>query len=178
MTDDVRECVRILDEAVKFEETGMAFFLDRAENAPSELERNLFRSLAEDEKGHKAYLLELKSQLLANNNPEDMQPEDEGEEHRTARQIFESALENAQDPYKAEASELEIIKGAMDVERRGFNMYNNAVKNVESERAKEIFRHLAEEEQNHYSLLKNTYDYMADPEGWHGFDESPMLDGG
>jgi len=26
--------------------------------------------------------------------------------------------------------------------------------------------------------LKNTFDYMADPEGWHGFDESPMLDGG
>ena len=46
MSDDVRECLDILDRAVKFEETGMAFFLDRAESAPSELERNLFRSLA------------------------------------------------------------------------------------------------------------------------------------
>jgi rubrerythrin len=177
MTDDVKECSRILDEAVKFEETGMAFFLDRAENAPSELERNLFRSLAEDEKGHKAYLLELKQQLLANHNPEDMQPEDD-HEHRTARQIFESALENASDPYQAEASELEIITGAMDVERRGYNMYTRAVGSVQSERAKEIFRELAREEQRHYALLKNTYDFMADPEGWHGFDESPMLDGG
>ena len=177
MNDEVRECLRILDEAVKFEETGMSFFLDRAENAPSELERNLFRSLAEDEKGHKAYLLQLKEQLLSNNNPEDMQPEDD-EEHRTARQIFEAALEGASDPYKAEASELEIIKGAMDVERRGFRMYMGAVESVQSERAKGIFRALAAEEQHHYQLLKNTYDYMADPEGFHGFDESPMLDGG
>ena len=80
MSDEVRECLDILDRAIKFEETGMAFFLDRAENAPSELERNLFRSLAEDEKGHKAYLVQLKEQLLANNNPDDMQPEEDDED--------------------------------------------------------------------------------------------------
>ena len=177
MSDDVRECLDILDKAIKFEETGMAFFLDRAENAPSEMERNLFRSLAEDEKGHKAYLTQLKTQLLASNNPDDMQPEDD-DDHKSAREIFEAALEAVKDPYTAEASELEIIKGAMEVERKGFTMYTNAVNSVESERAKDIFRALAREEQHHYSLLKNTYDYMADPEGFHGFDESPMLDGG
>jgi len=177
MNDDVRECLDILDKAVKFEETGMAFFLDRAENAPSQLERNLFRSLADDEKGHKEYLLQLKAQLLKNNDPEDMVPE-EDHEHASAREIFERALENASDPYAAEASELEIIKGAMDVERKGYTMYSAAVNTVQSPRAKEIFQHLAEEEQRHYALLKNTYDYMADPEGWHGFDENPMLDGG
>jgi rubrerythrin len=177
MNDDVRECQAILDKAIKFEETGMAFFMDRAENAPSALERNLFRSLAEDERGHKAYLEQLKQQLLLNNNPEDMQPEidDDG---RSARQIFELALEKAKDPYTAEPDELKIIEGAMDVERRGYTMYTEAVASVQSERAKEIFRALAREEQHHFALLKNTYDYLADPEGWHGFDENPMLDGG
>jgi erythrin-vacuolar iron transport family protein len=177
MNDDVRECLTILDKAVKFEETGMAFFLERAENAPSELERNLFRSLAEDEKGHKAYLLQLKSQLLANNNPEDMQPEGD-DDGRTARQIFEAALERVKDPYTAEPDELKIIEGAMDVERRGYTMYTDAAASVQSERAKEIFRALAVEEQHHFALLKNTYDYLADPESWHGFDENPLLDGG
>jgi len=177
MNNDVRECLEILDKAVKFEETGMSFFLDRAENAPSEMERNLFRSLAEDEKGHKAYLIQLKEQLLANNNPDDMQAEAD-DDHKTARQIFEAAMSGASDPYKAEAAELEIIQGAMDVERKGYTMYSAAVESVQSERAKGIFRALAQEEQHHYQLLKNTYDYMADPEGFHGFDESPMLDGG
>lgn len=177
MNDDVRECLDILEKAVEFEETGMAFFLDRAEKAPSELERNLFRSLAEDEKGHKAHLLELKTQLLANNNPDDMQPEDD-HDHKSSREIFEAALAGASDPYVPEADELEIIKGAMEVERNGYNMYTAAVNSVQSARAKEIFQALALEEQHHYSLLKNTYDYMADPEGWHGFDEGSMLDGG
>ena len=178
MDADVRECVKILDEAVAFEETGMAFFLDRAENASSQLERNLFRSLAEDEKGHKAYLIQLKAQLLAHNNPDDMELEDE-DEPRSVREIFESALENASDPYRPEdSSELELLKGAMDVERRGYEMYTAAVESVGSERAKTIFRALADEEQRHFTLLKNTYDFMADPESWHGFDENPMLDGG
>ncbi len=177
MSNDVRECLDILDRAIKFEETGMAFFLDRAENAPSEMERNLFRSLAEDEKGHKAYLVQLKEQLLVTNNPDEMQP-DADDDHKSPRQIFEVALEAVKDPYAAEAAELEIIKGAMEVERNGYTMYTNAVNSVQSERAKSIFQALAREEQHHYSLLKNTYDYMADPEGFHGFDESPMLDGG
>lgn len=177
MSDDVRECLDILDKAVAFEETGMAFFLDRAESAPSQLERNLFSSLAEDEKGHKQYLLDLKAQLLVNNNPDDMQPEAD-DDHKTPRQIFELALEAAKDPYSPESAELEIIQGAMEVERKGYTMYTNAVNSVKSERAKEIFRSLAREEQHHFQLLKNTYDFMADPEGWHGFDESPMLDGG
>jgi rubrerythrin len=178
MNDDVRECLEILDKAVKFEETGMAFFLDRAENAPSEMERNLFRSLAEDEKGHKAYLLKIKGQLLATNNPDEMEPDEDDGHHRSVREIFEQALEQASDPYQAEPTELEIIKGAMDVERKGYTMYSAAVETVSSERAKDIFRHLAREEQHHYSLLKDTYDYLADPEGFNGFDESPMLDGG
>jgi rubrerythrin len=177
MTDDVRECLEILDKAVEFEETGMSIYLEHSEKASSQLERNLFRSLAEDEKQHKAYLLGIKAELLENNNPDDMQPRTEADS-LSARQVFESALENASDPYQAEASELEIIQGAMDVERKGFVMYSNAVETVQSERARDIFQHLAEEEQRHYSLLKNTYDYLADPEGWHGFDESPMLDGG
>ncbi len=177
MSDDVRECLDILDRAINFEETGMAFFLDRAENAPSEMERNLFRSLAEDEKGHKAFLVQLKEQLLATKNPDEMQQE-EDDDHRSSREIFELALETVKDPHVAEASELEIIRGAMEVERKGYTMYAAAVASVKSQRAKDIFGALAREEQHHYSLLKNTYDYMADPEGFHGFDESPMLDGG
>jgi rubrerythrin len=98
--------------------------------------------------------------------------------HRSAREIFESAMAEVTDPYQADNDELEIIKGAMAVERKGHAMYTAAMERVESEQAKQLFRHLADEEQEHYRLLKNTHDYLADPAGWHGFDEQSMLDGG
>jgi rubrerythrin len=177
MNDDVKLCVEILEKAIAFEEEGMAFFQDRAQNAPSTLERNLFNSLAKDEAGHKAHLVKMREDLLREGSV-DVLPE-VGEEHvANVRQIFEKALEEATDPYEAELEELEILKGALDVERRGYRLYADAAAEVASPRAKGIFEHLAGEEQNHYTLLKNTYDYMADPEGFAGFDENPMLDGG
>jgi len=177
MNDDVRRCVEILEKAIAFEEEGMAFFQDRAENAPSSLERNLFNSLAKDEAGHKAHLVKMREDLLREGTV-DVLPDVEDDHILNVRKIFNDALESANDPYNFELEELEILKGALDVERRGYSMYAKAAADVSSPRAKALFEHLAAEEQNHYSLLKNTYDFMADPEGFAGFDGNPMLDGG
>jgi len=176
MSDDVKLCIDILNKAIAFEEEGMRFFSDRAESAPSALERNIFRSLAKDEAGHKAHLLKLRDGLVRTNDIESLT--DDEHEHRSPRAIFEESLSTVQDPYNAEAEELEILRGAMEVEKRGYAMYSGAAKEVESVQARELFEHLAAEEQNHYQLLHNTYEYMSKPEEWHGFDESPMLDGG
>ena len=174
---DVKYCLEILEKAIVFEEEGMAFFQDRAENAPSTLERNLFNSLAKDEAGHKAHLIKMRDDVLRENSLEVLP--DVSEDHvMNVRSIFDGALEGANDPYDYQLEELEILKGAMDVERRGYHMYAKAAAEVESARAKEVFEHLAAEEQNHFTLLKNTYDYMADPEGFAGFDGNAMLDGG
>jgi rubrerythrin len=174
---DVKYCLEILEKAIVFEEEGMAFFQDRAENAPSSLERNLFNSLAKDEAGHKAHLVKMRDDVLRENSLEVLP--DVSEDHvMNVRSIFDGALESAHDPYDFQLEELEILKGAMDVERRGYHMYAKAAVDVDSPRAKEVFEHLAAEEQNHFTLLKNTYDFMADPEGFDGFDGNAMLDGG
>jgi rubrerythrin len=177
MNDEVKLCLEILEQAIVFEEEGMAFFQDRATSAPSTLERNLFNSLAKDEAGHKAHLVQMREDVMRENSV-DILPDVTDDHVSTVKQIFVDAVDGAGDPYNYEVEELEIIKGAMDVERRGFHMYAEATKRMTSEKAKAIFHHLAGEEQNHYALLKNTYDYMADPEGFAGFDGNAMLDGG
>jgi rubrerythrin len=175
--NEVKYCLEILEKAIVFEEEGMAFFQDRAENAPSSLERNLFNSLAKDEAGHKAHLVKMRDDILRENSLEVLP--DVSEDHvLNVRAIFDSALEAAHDPYDFQLEELEILKGAMDVERRGYQMYTKAAAEVDSPKAREVFDHLATEEQNHFALLKNTYDFMSDPEGFDGFDGNAMLDGG
>jgi rubrerythrin len=176
MSDAVKQCLDIIDRAIQFEDTGINFFEDRAGKAASTLERNLYRSLAKDEIGHKQYLLQLRTELAQANKVDAMSPA--SGQHPTARHIFESAMSGAHDPYDYKSEQLEILKGAMEVERKGYAMYAKAVDAVESKHAKQIFSHLAAEEQKHYILLKNTYDYMADPEAWNEFDEGSMLDGG
>jgi rubrerythrin len=177
MNPEVKLCVDILEKAITFEEEGMAFFQDRAQGAPSVMERNLFTSLAKDEAGHKAYLVRMRDDLLKENSV-DVLPEVDEDHVMNIRDIFQKSMDGVNDPYEYQNEELEILTGAMEVERRGFHLYNDAAKSVTSARAKAIFENLAAEEQNHYSLLKNTYDYMADPEGFAGFDGNAMLDGG
>ncbi len=177
MSDEVKLCVEILEKAIVFEEEGMAFFKDRAQNAPSVLERNLFNSLAKDEAGHKAHLVQLREDILRENSLTAL-PDVTDDHVMDVRAIFTGALADVHDPYNFELEELEIIKGAMDVERRGYEMYSQAAAAVTTPKAKDLFGHLAVEEQNHFTLLKNTYDYMADPEGFAGFDGNAMLDGG
>ena len=176
MSEEVKVCVEILDKAIVFEEEGMRFFRDRAQNAPSDLGKRVFQSLAKDEAGHKAHLMGLRDDLMRTNKVDSLIADDH--EHRAPRDIFEAALAGASDPENPESEELEILRGAMEVEKRGYTMYSEAAVKVESPQARELFQHLAAEEQNHSQLLHNTYEYMSNPEGWHGFDESPMLDGG
>ncbi len=177
MNPEVKLCVEILEKAIVFEEEGMAFFQERAELAPSTLERNLFTSLAKDEAGHKASLVRMRDDLLSQDTV-DALPEVNEDHILDVRKLFEGSMADVNDPYDFKNEELEILDGAMEVERRGYHLYNEAAKAVTSDRAKAIFLNLAAEEQNHYSLLKNTHDYMSDPEGFAGFDGNAMLDGG
>ncbi len=177
MTDDVKLCLDILAKAIAFEEEGIRFFNQRSGTAGSELERNILLSLAKDEVGHREHLMKLREDLLRTQNVAVLASHAEPE-HRGPREIFETALAQAQNPYEYVPADLEIIRGAMQVERRGYAMYAGAAKDVESPQARDLFLHLAQEEQNHYQLLSNTHDYLENPEKWHGYDESPMLDGG
>jgi len=177
MSNDVTKCIDILADAIAFEEEGIRFFTEKAESATSELERSIFRSLAKDEQGHRSYLIGLRDDLIKTHN---LTPLDgPGHDHDASpRQVFETALEDVKDPYEYVEEDLEILKGAMEVERKGYAMYSKAAAQMESAEARKLFEHLAAEEQTHYELLKNTYEYIRDPEGWHEYEEGGMLDGG
>lgn len=177
MNDDLKLCLEILGKAIAFEDEGIRFFTEKAKTAHSDLERRLFLSLAKDEVGHREYLLKLLEDLKRTHNLDVLAGADD-HHHRPPREIFESSLAEAHNPYSYVPEDLEILRGAMEVEKKGYAMYHGAAQNVSSPAARDLFLHLAAEEQNHYQLLANTHDYLENPEKWHGYDESPMLDGG
>lgn len=176
MNDDVKYCVDILNNAIAFEEEGMAYFKKSAEEAGTPVEREMFKSLVRDEAGHRAYLVEMLDNLVKAESIAVLP--DVEEATFDAESIFREALAGVVNPQSCKGAALDILSGAMDVERRGYKLYSEAAGNVSSTKAKAIFLHLAAEEQTHYTLLKNTYDYLADPEGFNGFNGNPMLDGG
>ncbi len=176
MSTDRDLCIKILNDAIAFEEEGMAFFLAREKSSPSVVERNVFASLAKDEAGHKAYLVAMRDKLSEGMDPEELKADDD--HHAKAREIFAAALEEAEEEEPLAEEELDVLRGALKVEQRGYKMYKDGAASVNSPQAKAIFEELAHQEQEHYRLLKNTLDYLSDPEGFAAFDEGAMLDGG
>jgi len=177
MSSETDRCVEILNEAIAFEEEGKKFFYERAAATPSPLEKSVLESMAKDEEGHRAYLVKLRDDIL---EASDLSPVEAAHthEHKTARTIFEEAMGGVGDAAGGEGLDLSLLKNALEVERRGYAMYSKAAAEMTSASAKNLFTHLAEEEQNHFRLLTNTHDYLADPQGWTGFNEGAMLDGG
>lgn len=176
MSDDRQLCISILNDAIAFEEEGMRFFLDRQQASPSAVERNVFASLAKDEAGHKAYLIVMRDRLTGGMDPDGLANDDD--HGRKAREIFAAALEEAEEEEPLAEEELDVLRGALKVERRGYKMYMDGAASVASPAAKAVFEELAHQEQEHYRLLKNTLEYLSDPEGFGTYDEGAMLDGG
>ena len=103
MTDELKFCMQILEEAIKFEEEGMAFFKEREKSAPSAIERSVFASLATDEAGHRAYLMKMRDKMMAENDVSAIKIE--GDDHgRKAKEIFAGAMESVadSDPYSTD----------------------------------------------------------------------------
>ena len=82
------------------------------------MERNLSTSLAKDEAGHKASLVRMLDDLQRENTV-DVLPEVDADHVLNIRGIFEKSMEDVTDPYEFQNEELEILNGAMEVERKG-----------------------------------------------------------
>lgn len=173
---DFEYAVRVLDQSISFEAEGLQFFTERSTQAPNRFERDIYLALAKDGLGHKAYLEKLRADLVQTHDPTIIA--DEGHDQWSARKVFAAALDRAIDPYTPRASELEALRSAMEIKRRGHTLYRQTARQMQSPQARELFEHLAEEENVHFQLLRNTYDYLDNPEQWHGFIEGPLLDGG
>ena len=173
---DYEQAVKVLDKTISFEAEGLKFFTDRSSRAPTRFEREIFLALAKDELGHKTYLEKLREDLVQTHDLGTIA--DEGHDQWSARKVFAAAIDRAIDPYTPRPAEIEALRSGMELKRRGFAMYREALDQMETRKARELFEHLAEEEKVHFQLLRNTYDYLDDPEQWHGFDEGPLLDGG
>jgi len=64
------------------------------------------------------------------------------------------------------ANALEILKGAMRLEREGREFYLRAAEATRDQKGRETFTGLADDEEKHYILLKREHDSLAGDRTW------------
>ncbi|ADL07004.1 DUF892 family protein [Thermosediminibacter oceani] len=156
-----------LEKALNFEKEGFEFYKKIAAEMQNPLAKRLFESLAEQEKEHMKKIKEIYESLdfAASSN----QPATAAGIEEELKKIFFELEESRR---KMPLDHLEGYKLAMEMEKKGYNMYREFTQTAASESEKKFFEALMQEEKEHLNSLDNVYRFLTDTPTWYSEEES------
>lgn len=152
------EHAAILRNAIDLEAEGREFFLRAADRMQHAAAKDMFRSLARQEERHISVLEEQLRRVQKGEAWVSPSSVKVAAVHR--RHVFKDEdLERL--GAGAGASELDVIRLGMDIEKRSIDYYRRAGSEVKTAKAREVFNWLVGEEAGHLTILKAEYDNRA-----------------
>ena len=151
--------------AIQTEQDGIAYYTAAAERTADTMGKKMFMSLVADEKRHLAILKKLSCE-------EDVCIDDLGSvmPKERLRTIFSEAGTSSAD-LPAEAGDLEALRLAMEMERKGYEQYRRAAVDAKDPDVARIYERLASEENEHWEILQDTLSYLEDTGNWYMWAE-------
>jgi rubrerythrin len=119
--------------------------------------KTILNTLADEELKHYEVVLKIKNGVPAEVSETTVLTD--------AKTIF-AKMKQSQQKFRASASEGQLYRKAMDIEKDSRSFYLQKAGQVKDERQREIFNKLAEEENKHYFLVENLMDFVTRPATW------------
>lgn len=158
-----------LELAMKMEKDAVAFYSEAARKTKHPAGKKMFQTITEDEKRH----LDMVSQLIKGLNitHQDVSP------LKNVKTVFESMKGEMMKKVAATADELEAFKIAMRMEKEGLEFYKKMLTGSKKDKERTLLERLIHEEQQHYDLFANTYQFLSDTGNWFLWEERGILEG-
>ncbi len=167
--------LRILADAMEVERQGHAFYQEAANLVQDANGKAVFLSIAEDEVEHLKLLQAEYDALTAGRGWLELT------EARTAEGAFKlfPDVRDAAFMIPDGTTDEQALQLAMDLEQKGYTMYDTSVAQAGDPQAAALFKFLAGQENEHYVYLQETLDYLRTKGVWYFQDrERPIFDGG
>ena len=159
-----------IEIAIKMEKDAIDFYTKAAGKTIHPAGKKMFQSITEDEKRHLRMLSQIFKEVDI--KVDDVSP------MRNMQTIFESMKNSLMQRVIATQDELEAFKIAMQMEQEGIAFYKQVETETREEKEKALFERLIREEQQHYDIFANTYNFMNDTGNWFMWEEHSIVDGG
>ena len=178
MTKNTSEVMNksVLSAAIKFEEDGRNLYMTCMKKTELPWGQSLFQSLADAELKHIERLKEVFTTLSVSQGytegPMPLAAE------RQWKNIFEKAKSKIDTVVKASSNDIDALKLGIDFEERGMKYYKKLSEESNNPLERKFYQILAQEENRHFLILKNSYELLTDPESWFERSEKISLDGG
>jgi rubrerythrin len=164
-----KEVKTLIQEAIKLEINGQAFFNRAAEVTHNDLGKKMFVRLAQEEVKHLDTFSRLFSAIIGS---DDWKKQVKKEEVKGPSPVIEELTQRMK---RAEGqSELEAIRIGMELEQKAVNFFTKSAGNLDDAEAKQIFEKIADEERFHYDLLLAQYDSVTGSGFWLDSSEFQM----
>lgn len=164
-----------LKVALSTENDGLEMYEKAAENTAHPFGKKMFLSLAEDEKTHIRMIEQIAEGLGMTEALKDAR---EGTPRERVKTVFSEVKDEIGQRIAASTDDIEALRIAMEFEKKGYEFYEKAADEACDENEKGLFGKLAKEENEHYSVLQNTLQYLEGSGLWFCWEEQSVLDGG
>jgi rubrerythrin len=176
MITEQEKVLEALQTALLMENDGKECYLQAAAGSANEAGRKLLKSLAEEEDIHRNKLETIYNAISANKSwPAISFDIGRGARIRSA---FAGTCEIIGVNVHGVATELDVLKTALEKEKKSYDFYERQAKQASYEVERDFYEKIAAEEREHELALLDYYEYLIDPAGWFVKTEHPSLDGG
>lgn len=161
--DNVKDAIKT---AIQMEKDGYAFYKKASSQTSSEMGKEIFESLANDEQLHLEVFQKLFEDRIEKSEWDDLV---NSSKKYTEIDIFPKDLKQIEGA-NPDANELDAIHIAMDSEKNAIDYYGKIKEKVNEEEIKKIINEIIEQEKNHYSILQEEFDHLSKTGYWFELD--------
>jgi rubrerythrin len=163
------EIMDALEMAMKMEKDAITFYTEAERKTKYPAGKKMFQTITQDEKRH----LEMISQIIKGLQitHQDVSP------MKTVKSVFETMKDEMMKKIEVTNDELEAFKVAMQMEKEGMEFYKKTLAVSKKEKERALLERLIQEEQQHYDLFANTYEFLADTGNWFMWEERGIVEG-
>ena len=158
-----------IEIARKMETDAIQFYAEAAQKVKYPAGKEMFETIIVDEKKHLKIVNKLLKSLDV--SVEDLQP------MKNIKTVFENMKEQMMEKVVVSSDELEAFKIAMQMEKEGLEFYKKLSSESATSKEKAVFDRLVSEEQKHYDIFSNTYNFLQDTGNWFMWDEHSIVEG-
>ncbi len=158
-----------LEMAMKMETDAISFYTEAARKTKYPAGKKMFLTITEDEKRH----LQMISQIIKGLNVtmKDVSP------MKNVKTVFDAMKTEMMQKVEATTDEMEAFKIAMEMEKQGVELYKKTLAGAKQEKEKALLERLIQEEEQHYAIFANTYQFLADTGNWFLWQERGIVEG-
>ena len=155
------KALEVLAKGMRLEEDGRKFYLKAAEETIDPKGKEMFLSLADDERSHYEVIKRQYDSLMKEGKWVVVPEEHNIEPVDLDKPLFPPGKEGLKGVVPPEASEMDALLFALEIENDSYNLYRQAALEADDPVAREMYIYLSNAERTHFDLLMANWEYLA-----------------